>query len=509
VRKRRVRVRDYCRCKTGCRRTNCKCISNRIKCTENCDCQLEKNAAGCNNPFSQENDEAVDSSNATETASSQEAIIANLKAELISKTELNNKLNKLNEDLRSENEDLRSENEELQNLNQKMDKERRKLLHYVIHEMKDNIKVFCRWRPRTPEETKQMKALCNISFIDDCTIEVGKSDGSDAMSCSGNKLQGTKQKFSFNKVFAPNASQADVFEELSLLVQSAIEGYNVCVFAYGQTGSGKTYTMEGKSELETEGMMPRTVRYIFSEMEHLKRLGWKYRIEASFLEIYNDNIVDLLDSEPKTHEIRMVDNKGQDLCVSNLQIKEIHSPEELHEYLRTAQHNREVAATQSNKRSSRSHLVARMRLIGTRVTKQGSISTIGNLNLVDLAGCERLTTERPPSPNRELAAAKYINTSLANLGNVILALSKKQEHVPYRNSKLTRLLEPYLGGNSKTLMLLNVSPLDEHLNETLNSLKFGSNIANNCKTSGSIKRPSPRIEKRKNVTYLGVSPLRD
>lgn len=131
-------------------------------------------------------------------------------------------------------------------------------------------------------------------------------------------------------------------------------------------------------------------------------------------------------------------------------------------------------------RSSRSHSVAQIRLIGTHTTK-GEVS-IGNLNLVDLAGSERLKTEEAIRTTE----TKNINKSLSNLGNVILALLKKQEHIPYRNSKLTHLLMPSLGGNSKTLMLLNISPLDECYNETLNSLRFGNNV-NNCKT-GTVKR---------------------
>lgn len=103
--------------------------------------------------------------------------------------------------------------------------------------------------------------MCSMNFTDECTVEVCKSDGSDSVSCSG-KLRGTRQEFSFDKVFPPTARQIDIFEELALLVQSALEGYNVCVFAYGQTGSGKTYTMEGLPGVETEGMIPKTVRIV-------------------------------------------------------------------------------------------------------------------------------------------------------------------------------------------------------------------------------------------------------
>ncbi|KZC14236.1 PREDICTED: protein claret segregational-like isoform X2 [Dufourea novaeangliae] len=380
------------------------------------------------------------------------------------------------EDEKLINEELTSVKHDLQSLIHTMDKDRR-TLHNAIQELKGNIRVFCRVRPRTPTELG--KVMCTMNFIDESTIEVSKYDGSDSVSCSG-KQRGTRQEFSFDKVFPPTAKQEDIFEELALLVQSALEGYNVCVFAYGQTGSGKTYTMEGLPGFDTEGMIPRTVRHIFQEMKQFQLLGWEYKIEASFLEIYNEHIVDLLDSQPKTHEIRMADSKGHDLYVSNLKIEEIHSPEELHKCLLTAQRNRAVAATQSNERSSRSHSVARIKLIGTHKTKE-EIS-IGNLNLVDLAGSERLKGEE----SVRLAETKNINKSLANLGNVILALLKKQEHVPYRNSKLTHLLMPSLGGNSKTLMLLNVSPLDECYNETLNSLRFASNV-NNCKT-GNVKR---------------------
>ncbi|XP_017880297.1 protein claret segregational-like [Ceratina calcarata] len=367
------------------------------------------------------------------------------------------------------NEDLEKLKTDLQTLVHTMDKDRR-VLHNAIQEMKGNIRVFCRVRPRTNEELG--KPMCTLNFIDECTIEVGKFDSSSAAS---GKYRANRQEFSFDKVFPPTAKQEDIFEELALLVQSALEGYNVCVFAYGQTGSGKTYTMEGLPGIETEGMIPRTVL-----MKEFQLLGWEYRIEASFLEIYNEHIVDLLDCQPKNHDIRMADPKGHDLFVTNLQVEEIHSPEELHECLLIAQRNRAVAATQSNERSSRSHSVARIKLIGTHKTKEEV--SIGNLNLVDLAGSERLKNEE----SVRVTETKNINKSLANLGNVILALLKKQEHIPYRNSKLTHLLMPSLGGNSKTLMLLNVSPLDECYNETLNSLRFASNV-NSCKM-GNAKR---------------------
>ncbi|KAJ8674882.1 hypothetical protein QAD02_010668 [Eretmocerus hayati] len=386
---------------------------------------------------------------------------ATMKATLI--TEQNSEILELKSTLESRTK----EKNDLQTLVQDLDRERR-YLHNFIQEMKGNIRVFCRIRPRLPKESS--KNLSIINYLDECTLEIGKADDIS----SNTKLKGQRQEFSFDKVFPPNASQAAIFEELSMLVQSALEGYNVCVFAYGQTGSGKTYTMEGFPGTDDEGMIPRTVKHIFTEMKHFELLGWEYKIEASFLEIYNEQIVDLLDNSKKSHDIRMADSKGSDLYVTNLLVQEIHSPEELNQCLLIARENRAMAATQSNERSSRSHSVARIRLIGTH--KANSEICVGNLNLVDLAGSERLKNEEAA----RIAETKNINKSLANLGHVILALLQKQDHIPYRNSKLTHLLMPSLGGNSKTLMLLNISPLDEAFNESVNSLRFGSNV-NNCK----------------------------
>lgn len=325
----------------------------------------------------------------------------------ILENELNDKKNTIDEQIKLI--------KDLQELVHGMDKDRRNL-HNTIQELKGNIRVFCRVRPKIDKET--MKIPCSINYLDECTMEIGRADGSDAVSCTG-KSRGTKQEFTFDKIFPPTATQADVFEELSMLVQSALEGYNVCVFAYGQTGSGKTYTMEGACNPDYEGMIPRTVRHIFKEMEEFKLLGWEYKVEASFLEIYNEHIVDLLDSKQKNHEIRMTDAKGTDLYVTNLKTVEINCPDELHMWLRTAQQNRAVAATKANDRSSRSHSVARIRLIATHAVKEEMC--VGNLNLVDLAGSERLKNEEAARTTE----TKNINKSLANLGNVILALLKK------------------------------------------------------------------------------------
>ena len=323
---------------------------------------------------------------------------------------------------------------------------------------------------------------------DDKLLSLNRAPDSptEASVAGGLKGKSAKFEFQFDKVFSPESTQGKVFEEISQLVQSAIDGYNVCVFAYGQTGSGKTFTMEGGEDEEQQGMIPRTIELIFDESRRLKEKGWTYSLQASFLEIYNEEIRDLLATEKNLkYDIKMTKetNKDGSVMVTNLKVKPVDTPAEIATILRLARKNRAVAATKSNERSSRSHSVFQLRISGENSLT--SESCCGMLNLVDLAGSERLKDSG--SEGMRLKETQNINKSLANLGNVIMALAQKDSHIPYRNSKLTHLLQGSLGGNSKTLMFVNVSPREECFSETLNSLRFATKV-NQCQIGTAVKK---------------------
>lgn len=367
----------------------------------------------------------------------------------------------------------------------------RRKLHNTVQELKGNIRVFCRVRPLLGDEIKNngdTDVIHHINFLDERTLEVGKGDVNSS-SMSGLKGRGNNSfEFSYDKVFGPSSTQFEVFEEISQLSQSALDGYNVCVFAYGQTGSGKTFTMEGvHGNEDLEGMIPRTVKHIFKAMEALKDKGWNYKLEASFLEIYNETIRDLLatpkEAKSLTYEIKLQDNKKNDIYVTNVKIIPVEDERKVHSLLNMAQQQRAVAATNMNERSSRSHSVFRLKLTGENSRTMESCE--GTLNLVDLAGSERLKESK--SEGARLTETQNINRSLADLGNVIMALGQKHGHIPYRNSKLTHLLQNSLGGNSKTLMFVNVSPLEACFNETLNSLRFATKV-NQCHIGTATKQ---------------------
>lgn len=296
-----------------------------------------------------------------------------------------------------------------------------------------------------------------------------------------------KHSFSFDRVFKPDATQSVVFEEISQLVQSALDGFKVCIFAYGQTGSGKTYTMEGPSggifSEQVRGMIPRSVDQIFKTANELASIGWKYQIIASYLEIYNEEINDLLVKKPKNvkYEIKH-DGKGN-TTVTELEYVEVKDADEVMNLLKIANKNRQVAQTKCNDHSSRSHSVFGLNIIGKNESTGHTVN--GLLNLIDLAGSERLKESK--ATGDRLKETQSINSSLSYLGDVIHALANKEKHVPFRNSLLTYLLQNCLGGDCKTLMFVNIAPNIDSLNETVNSLRFASKV-NACQIGTAKKR---------------------
>lgn len=305
----------------------------------------------------------------------------------------------------------------------------RRKLHNQVQELKGNIRVFCRVRP-VLESDGDDNAKIGFPDADSDGKEVAVQ-GPEQKSALGNVTTATSA-FSFDRVFAPKAENGEVFEEISQLVQSALDGYNVCIFCYGQTGSGKTYTMSA-----ADGMIPRTVNQIYQTAQSLEDKGWKYSMHGSFIEVYNETLNDLLgraeDWEKKKHEIKQDPAKCK-TTVTDVTTVELDSPSRVNAILDKASRNRSVAATKANSRSSRSHSVFILRLVGDNsITGERSE---GTLNLVDLAGSERLS--HSGATGERMKETQHINKSLSCLGDVISALGQGKEagHVPYRNSKV-------------------------------------------------------------------------
>lgn len=361
----------------------------------------------------------------------------------------------------------------------------RKKLHNTILELKGNIRVFCRVRPLMLDED-----------VENETKTITFPTTTEALGRGIEVLQhGQTHPFMFDKVFAPQSSQEEVFTEISQLVQSALDGYKVCIFAYGQTGSGKTHTMMGTpGSYDDKGLIPRSLEQIFEARQKLKDQGWKYEMQVSMLEIYNETIRDLLssnkscatDSGNKQQYAIKHDSNGN-THVSDLTIVDVRSSKEVAFLLNRAAQSRSVGKTQMNEQSSRSHFVFTLRISGVNETMEQHVQ--GILNLIDLAGSERLS--KSGSTGDRLKETQAINKSLSSLSDVIFALAKKEEHIPFRNSKLTYLLQPCLGGDSKTLMVVNVSPAPTSINESLCSLRFAARV-NACEISIPRRQTSMR-----------------
>ncbi|KAF2288306.1 hypothetical protein GH714_005900 [Hevea brasiliensis] len=258
----------------------------------------------------------------------------------------------------------------------------------------------------------------------------------------------------------------EVFRDTQPLIRSVLDGYNVCIFAYGQTGSGKTYTMSGPNELteESQGVNYRALSDLFLLSDQRKEIIC-YEISVQMLEIYNEQVRDLLAN------IRNSSHNG--INVPDATQLPVSSTADVINLMNIGHMNRAVSATAMNDRSSRSHSCLTVHVQGKNLTSGTVIH--GSMHLVDLAGSERV--DKSEVTGDRLKEAQHINKSLSALGDVISSLAQKSAHVPYRNSKLTQLLQDSLGGQAKTLMFVHISPEHEALGETISTLKFAERVA--------------------------------
>ncbi|KAL4487491.1 hypothetical protein ABPG72_007011 [Tetrahymena utriculariae] len=334
----------------------------------------------------------------------------------------------------------------------------KKDLNDELQSIKGNIRVYCRIRPLLPSEIHIEKCsnIIQVTSSNNVALQVPQQH----LKSENNQKD---YRFSFEQIFDENSSQQTVFAEMSQLIQSLIDGFNVCIFAYGQTGSGKTYTIEGGQSEESKGLMQRSMEMIFQQIKYLQQFGWTYKLFVSFQEVYMEQHRDLITN------FKISEKQDQLVFV------EINSIEEFYPLMKRARENRKTGSTMCNDHSSRSHSIFQLKLYGSN-TKDGKTCN-GTLNLVDLAGSERVTQSK--AEGLLLEETKFINRSLTALGDVINSLAQKDKHTPFRNSKLTYLLQPYLSGEgSKTLMFLNLSPSSSSYHQTLCSLRFGDKVSN-------------------------------
>ena len=354
----------------------------------------------------------------------------------------------------------------------------------------DNLKVAIRVRPPLPREIEKnlpFRAITLVSkenhtcsLVEYLGVELDEEKRQKEWVSNPQLFQ--LHRFTFDEVFDINTSQEEVFNiSAKPAVISVLEGYNSTVFAYGQTGTGKTFTMEGftyNNMDNTRGIIPRTIECIFSYIESNSNKDTKFIIRAAYLQIYNEMISDLLKPENSNKNLSIREDKKKGLYVDDLSEWAVRNPSDIYALLERGATCREVSNTFMNDVSSRSHAVF-MITVEQLISKAGKqITKIGKLNLVDLAGSER--TRITGATGKQLQESIKINKSLSALGNVINALTdtKERKHIPYRDSKLTRLLEDSLGGNCKTTMIATISPAQCSFNESLSTLNFARRAKN-------------------------------
>ncbi|KAH5381322.1 hypothetical protein HBI33_145480 [Parastagonospora nodorum] len=349
-----------------------------------------------------------------------------------------------------------------------------------------NINVVVRCRGRNDREVRENSGVVvSTNGIKGTTVEL--SMGANALS---------NKQYQFDKVFSPAADQNMIFDEVvSPILDEVLNGFNCTIFAYGQTGTGKTYTMTGDiSDIlpppDAAGIIPRVLHALFDRLEAAET---ESSVKCSFIELYNEELRDLFSTDDTVKLKIFEDNSKKGHSTTLVQgMEECHLNTAAHgiEMLRDGSYKRQVAATKCNDLSSRSHTVFTIMVYTKRVTEDGQeYLSAGKLNLVDLAGSENI--QRSGAENKRAAEAGLINKSLLTLGRVINALVERSSHIPYRESKLTRLLQDSLGGRTKTCIIATLSPAKSNLEETISTLDYAfraKNIRNKPQVNQAINK---------------------
>eukprot|EP00941_MAST-03F_sp_MAST-3F-sp1_P004629 g4629.t1 len=333
------------------------------------------------------------------------------------------------------------------------------------------VKVIVRVRPIFGKEVAEGRKACVKCDEENAQVSIFNP-----------QLPGSQPKaFTFDHVYGPNSKQIDIYNKTaSPLVDSVLEGFNGTIFAYGQTGSGKTFTMVGYGD---PGIIPNAFRHIFDSVGLNRTKDKQYLVRASFLEIYNEDVRDLLSKDVK-NKLQVKESPDSGVFVKGLSQIVVKNETECDNVLKKGNKNRSVGATAMNQTSSRSHSIFTVTVETSEVVDGDAKFRVGKLNLVDLAGSERQS--KTEAKGLRLKEATKINLSLSALGNVISALvDGKSKHIPYRDSKLTRLLQDSLGGNTKTVMCANCGPADYNYDETVSTLRY-ANRAKNIKNKPKI-----------------------
>ena len=331
-----------------------------------------------------------------------------------------------------------------------------------------NVKVYCRIRPENEQEISSGLGQC-LTPLSTNSLQIIVDNLNINSGIKENYSEKTTQEFTYDRVYPSETTQKTIFEQIAKpLISAAFEGINGTLFCYGQTASGKTYTMEGiPSDENLMGIIPRMMQLIF-ETINSGSSDIEFSVKCQYYQIYNEKIQDLIDTRKTDLAIREDKNKG--IWVGECTEKYVESEQEMMNFFNTGASNRIVASTKMNAISSRSHSLFSVTIYQRNVITESSKT--GKIYFVDLAGSEKMS-KAGVEGNTMLKEAQNINKSIMTLGMVINALTKGGKHVPYRDSKLTRVLQESLGGNCLTYLIINCSPSTLNLTETLSTLRFG------------------------------------